>query len=150
MVSNLYPPVASRPDADLPFKLVGGLAASCFVGALVCDLVYASSPDFMWVTFAVWLITVGLVVAAVATLVGIVDRLRRHRFGQVFASWPYLLGFAAVVVVSIFNAFVHSRDAYQAVVPDGLALSVVAVVLLALTPVFAAARSRTRSMKGAH
>ena len=132
---------------DLPFKLIGGLAASCFIGALVTDIVYARSPDFMWVTFSVWLITIGLVIGGVAALVGLLDRLMHRRLGSLTARWPYLLGFAAVVVVSIFNAFVHSRDAYEAVVPAGLALSVVAVALLVLTPVFAGTYERSRSRK---
>ena len=134
---------------DLPFKLVGGLSAACFVGALICDVVYATSPDFKWVTFSVWLITSGLLLAGAATVIGLLDRLVRGRIGAVSVYWPYLLGFAAVVVVSIFNAFVHSRDAYEAVVPDGLVLSIVAVALLVLTPIFARAiiRSRIRSRK---
>lgn len=147
MASNLYDPSIATDDVDLPFKLIGGLAASCFIGALVADIVYSLSPDFMWVTFSVWLITIGLVVAAVATVVGLIDRVRYKRFGAVFAYWPYLLGFAAVIVVSIFNAFVHSRDAYEAVVPAGLTLSAVAVLLLVLTPIFARAVFRNRIRK---
>ncbi len=136
------------PATDLPFKLIGGLAASCFVGALVTDLVYLDTPDFMWVTFSVWLITVGLIVAGVATLAGLIDRLVHRRFGLLASRWPYLLGFAAAIVVSIFNAFVHSRDAYQAVVPDGLALSAIAVALLVLTPLVGRAYLDARSRKG--
>ena len=146
MASNLYDPSIAQDD-DLPFKLVGGLAASCFIGALVTDIVYSLAPDFKWVTFSVWLITFGLIVAAVATVVGLIHRLRRGRFGAVFAYWPYLLGFAAAIVVSIFNAFVHSRDGYQAVVPEGLTLSAVAVLLLVLTPIVARTVSRTRIRK---
>ncbi len=36
----------------------------------------------------------------------------------------------------MFNAFVHSRDAWESVVPTGLTLSVVAVLILLLIPVF--------------
>ena len=147
MASNLYEAVPAPVDRDLPFKLIGGLAASCCIGALVCDVVYTQSPDFMWVTFSVWLITIGLIVAGVAALVGLIDRLRRGRLGALSVRWPYLVGFAAVVIVSIFNAFVHSRDAYEAVVPDGIALSAVAVALLVLTPLFARAVLNTRHRK---
>lgn len=146
MVTHPYTPAIAQ-DGDLPFKLIGGLAASCFVGGLVADIVYSLSPDFKWVTFSVWLITIGLLVAALATVVGLIDRVRLNQFGSLFAYWPYLLGFAAAVVVSIFNAFVHSRDAYEAVVPDGLTLSAVTVLLLLLTPIFARAVFRSRIRK---
>jgi uncharacterized membrane protein len=147
MSSNAYEIEVAPAGHDLPFKLVGGLAAACFIGALVCDLVYVSSPDFMWVTFSVWLITCGLVIAGVAMVVGLIDRLVHDRFRAMFAYWPYLIGFFAVFVVSLFNAFVHSRDAYEAVVPDGLTLSIVAVALLVLTPLFGRAITRTRFRK---
>ena len=146
MASHIYTP-AVAPDGDLPFKLIGGFAASCFVGAFVADVVYALSPDFKWVTFSVWLITIGLFVALLATLVGIVDRARQGRLGSVFAYWPYLLGFAAAIIVAIFNAFIHSRDAYEAVVPSGIVLSASTVAILGLTPVFALAVIRNRTRK---
>ena len=141
-------PIVAPTGGDAAFKIIGGMAASCLVGALVTDIVYARAPDMVWVTFSVWLITIGLIVAAVATLVGLVDRVVHGRFGTLFSTrWPYLIGFALVVVVSIFNAFVHSRDAYQAVVPEGITLSAIAVVLLALTPIVGGAYSRTRVRK---
>ncbi len=144
-MTEIYPPATRRLFPI--FRMVFGFAAACFVGALVTDIVYVEVPDMQWSNFSMWLITVGLIVAAVAanvglviaavaTLIGLIDRLVHGRFGMLSTQWPYLLGFAAVVVVSIFNAFVHSRDAYQSVVPTGLTLSIVAVVTLLLIPVF--------------
>ena len=148
MANQTRPSVVVPPDDDLAFKVIAGLAASCFLGALVTDIVYARAPDFMWVTFSVWLITVGLVVAGVACVAGLVARLRHRRWGTVGTHWPAIVGFAAAIVVSLFNAFVHSRDAYQAVVPAGITLSAVAVALLVLAPVVDRARSRSiRSAK---
>lgn len=140
--------VVPPAGVDLPFKLIGGLAASCFIGALVTDIVYARSPDFVWVTFSVWAITIGLILAGVATLIGLVDRVVHGRFGLLLQTrWPYLAGFAAVVGIEFINVFVHSRDAYQAVVPEGITLSAVAVALLVLTPVAGRAISRSRTRK---
>jgi uncharacterized membrane protein len=42
-------------------------------------------------------------------------------------------GYALAVVVSLINAFIHSRDGYTAVVPTGLMLSALVVVILLLT-----------------
>ncbi len=148
MASTINPPIVIRTeDADVPFKLAFGAAASCFIGALVTDIVYARAPDMVWVTFSVWLITIGLILALVAVVLGAIDRLARHRFGALTSRWIYVLGFAAASVVELFNVFVHSRDAYEAVVPDGIALSVAAVALLVLTPIVARAYFRSRRRK---
>lgn len=148
MASTLNAPViAVVEDTDVPFKLAFGAAASCFVGALATDIVYTQAPDMVWVTFSAWLITIGLILALVAVILGAIDRLVHHRFGALTSRWVYILGFAAVSIVEIFNAFVHSRDAWQAVVPDGITLSVVAVALLVLTAILGRAHFRSRTRK---
>jgi uncharacterized membrane protein len=49
------------------------------------------------------------------------------------AAWPGVVGYAVAVLLSLFNAFVHSRDGYTAVVPTGLMLSALVVAVLILT-----------------
>jgi uncharacterized membrane protein len=47
--------------------------------------------------------------------------------------WPRMfasLGYAIALVLSIFNAFVHSRDGYTSVVPTGLTLSAIVAIIL--------------------
>ena len=134
-------------DTDRAFRMIFGAAAMCFVGALVTDVVYLRSPEFVWTTFSIWLITVGLLVAAVAAIVGLVVRIAHGRLGTLGARWPYLVGIVAACIVELFNAFVHSRDAYESVYPDGVALSAIAVVLLILTPIVGRALSRNRQRK---
>jgi uncharacterized membrane protein len=51
----------------VPFPIV------CFVGAFVTDLVYWRSMSFIWATFSVWLLTAGLIMAAAAAIVGLID-----------------------------------------------------------------------------
>jgi uncharacterized membrane protein len=46
------------------------------------------------------------------------------------------------LLLAIVNAFVHSRDGYTAVVPQGLALSIVVVVLMVLATWFGWPRPR--------
>ena len=117
------------------FRALFNTAAVCFGGALVTDAVYARVYDVMWADFSVWLVSVGMLVGGIAVAAGLIEALAERRLGQWRASWPYLAIVAAVLVVELFNAFVHSRDAYQSVVPEGIILSAVAVVLLLLMPV---------------
>lgn len=148
-MSEFIPPTVTRPLFPV-FRMVFGLAAACFTGALVTDIVYVEMLDMQWSNFSMWLITAGLVVAAVAAVVGVVELLvtrPRHWFR---AGWALPTGAAAASIVSVFNAFVHSRDAYQSVVPTGLTLSVIAVVILFLIPVFERVIPVFERGRGAH
>ena len=142
---NNIPVVTQTVDRDRPFKLFGSATAFCFVAALATDIVYARVPDMVWTTFSNWLITIGLILAGIAVVVGLIDRVVHHRFGALSSRWMFLAGFAAAVVVELFNAFVHQRDAYESVVPTGITLSVVAVALLVLAWIVGSTQSsRTR------
>ncbi len=47
----------------------------------------------------------------------------------------YTLGNLAVFILALFNAFVHSRDAWTSVVPTGPTLLIVAVVVTVINAV---------------
>ena len=47
-------------------------------------------------------------------------------------GWLYVIGNIAAFLVSLFNAFIHSRDAWTSVVPTGLMLSVAATALIVI------------------
>ncbi len=106
----------------VPFPVV------CFFGALATDLAYWASDSVLWETFSVWLLTAGLVMAAVAVIAGLVDLGRGMRLR---ALQPLrLLGAVVVIVLSLINVFIHSRDGYTAVIPSGLALSALVAILM--------------------
>jgi uncharacterized membrane protein len=44
--------------------------------------------------------------------------------------WGRFLVLAAAALLSFLNAFVHSRDGYTAVIPEGLGLSAIVTILL--------------------
>jgi uncharacterized membrane protein len=106
---------------------------ACFVGALVTDLVYWRTANMMWETFSVWLITAGLIMGGVAAVAGAVDLLTNRRIRGLSPGWPYVLGNTLALILALVNAFVHSRDAYTSVIPEGLILSVLVVGILAFT-----------------
>ena len=105
------------------------LGAALLVAALVTDVLYAKTVSTQWETFSIWLITAGLMVAAVAAVALVVDLVSR-RTRRI--AWGRFALLAAVVVLSTVNAFVHSRDGYTAVVPTGIWLSAIVAVLLVL------------------
>jgi uncharacterized membrane protein len=100
-----------------------------FTGALATDLVYWRTSEVMWERFSVWLITIGLIMAALAVIGAVIDLASgRHRL-----AWPRVLGYALAFLLSFINVLVHSRDGYTAVIPTGLMLSALAVVILLAT-----------------
>lgn len=127
-----------------PFhKILAAFSAAYFVGALATDLAYLQTPDVMWERFSIWLITAGLILAGVAVVAYVIDLFTGRQIDR--PAWPRAVGYAVAVLLSLINAFVHSRDGYTAVVPTGLVLSgLVTVVLLltAMTGVAPADRSR--------
>jgi uncharacterized membrane protein len=106
-------------------------SAAYFAGALVTDIVYWQMPDVLWERFSIWLILAGLVMAGLATVAYMIDLAGRKRIER--PAWPRVVGYALAVLLSVVNAFVHSRDGYTAVVPSGLTLSALVVVVLLFT-----------------
>jgi uncharacterized membrane protein len=104
-----------------------------FVGALVTDLVYWRTASMMWETFSIWLITAGLIMGGLAAVTGAIDFLSNREIRGLSPAWPHALGNTIALILALINAFVHSRDGYTSVVPEGLILSVLVVIILAFT-----------------
>jgi uncharacterized membrane protein len=112
-------------------KMLVSFSAAYFTGALVTDLVYWQMPDVMWERFSIWLIAAGLALAGFAAVAYAIDLVTGGNIDR--PAIPRAVGYVLAVLLSLINAFVHSRDGYTAVVPVGLTLSGLVVVVLLLT-----------------
>ena len=112
---------------DAFYNVLNPVPFGFFVAALVFDAAYFATAEVMWGKSAAWLISLGLLFAFLPC---VVDLFRVWLLRRAAARVSSLLKFAGIVL-AIFNAFVHSRDAY-AVMPAGLWLSIATVLLLAL------------------
>jgi uncharacterized membrane protein len=128
----------NTPDRmDLPFggepihPILVSFPIAYFTAAFVTDLAYWQTAAVLWETFSDWLITAGLVMTGLAVIAFMIDFVRGKRSRTLV--WPHAVGYALAVLLSLLNAFVHSRDGYTAVVPTGLALSGLVVVILLIT-----------------
>jgi len=117
--------------------------AVCFIGALITDIAYWRSAMFIWETFSIWLLTAGCIMAAFAAIAGLVTWVRYHHVRRLPFAGLHVVTSIVALVLSIVNAFVHSRDGYTAVVPTGLALSAIVVVLMLLATWLGWPRTRT-------
>src|ERR1700722_8437285 len=105
----------------------------CFVGTLVTDIVYWQTAMMLWADMSAWLLTVGLVVTVFVASAGLIDFIGDRRIRALRPAWVQVLGNIAVLTLSIFNALIHTRDAYTSVVPSGLILSALVVLILMVT-----------------
>jgi uncharacterized membrane protein len=104
-----------------------GAGAALLIAAFVTDYMYYTTSLMQWANFSAWLIAGGLVVALVAAIFLLIDFLLGH------AGRLHLLefiGLTIVVVLSIINVLIHSRDAWTSVVPSGITISAICAVLL--------------------
>jgi len=104
-----------------------GAGATLLVAVVATDLAYSKSLLVQWENFSIWLLTGGLLLAMLAGIALALD-LALHRVPRI--DWMRFLGFALAVLLSVLNALVHSRDAYTAVAPQGLELSVIVAAIL--------------------
>jgi uncharacterized membrane protein len=101
----------------------------CFVGALLTDITYASGANLMWLNFSEWLIAAGLLFGALAALALLVEFIRKPALRRVASGWTHLGLFFIALVVELVNALVHTIDGWTAVVPTGMALSILGALL---------------------
>jgi uncharacterized membrane protein len=106
---------------------------ACFVGTLITDIAYAVTANMQWANMSAWMLAVGLIIGLFAVIAGFVDFLGDRRIRNLRAVWIHAGGNAIALVLAIFNALIHSRDAYTSVVPIGLTLSALTVLILAIT-----------------
>lgn len=103
------------------------------VGAFVTDVIYANTADLMWQYFSIWLITGGLIMGGLAALAGFVDYFGDRRVRAQKPATPHMALNVLAMLLSLVNAFVHSRDGWTAVVPQGLILSGIVVLILGVS-----------------
>ncbi len=105
----------------------------CFMATLVTDIVYWRTAAMPWADISAWLLVAGLVVSILTAAAGLVDFFGEPRIRELRAAWIHGLGNIAAFILSIFNALIHTRDAYTSVVPSGLTLSALVVAILLVT-----------------
>ena len=128
-----YPHSAARIGGHPIHPMLVPIPIACFVGTLLSDIAYWRTADILWSDVSGWLLTIGLLVSVLVVLAGLIDFLGDRRIRALHQAWIHGIGNAVALVLSIFNALVHTRDAYTSVVPTGLILSTLVVLILLVT-----------------
>jgi uncharacterized membrane protein len=105
-------------------------AAASFIGALLTDLAYWRTALMMWADFSAWLITIGVLLGVLTLFIWIFDWLTGRLAGFGRPAAMQMLGYLVALILAVFNAMVHTHDAWTSVVPWGLTLSAAMVIAL--------------------
>lgn len=122
--------------------LLDPLPVGFFTAAWIFDIIYIYSTEIAWTQAASWLIVVGLFIAIIPRLINLVQVWVGASYAQTSPLKVHFWASALAIILSIFNAFIHSRDAF-AVVPAGVTLSTLVVLLLLFANLQLALRERT-------
>ncbi len=139
MRDPIHPRVTARIFGQSLYAMLMPFPIVAFVGAFATDIVYVQTENLMWQYFSIWLITAGLIMGALAALMGLIDWIGARQ-----PATPRFMINVVVMLLSILNAFVHSRDGWTAVVPQGIILSGI-VTLLLIASAWAVPRRSVRS-----
>ncbi len=127
-----FPRSTARVGGHPIHPMLAPIPITCFVGALLTDFAYWRSADLQWANFSDWLVTFGLIGTVLAAIAGIIDFLGDRRIPGLAPAWIHAIGNVMVLVLAIFNEFIHTRDAYGQM-PGGLILSLLIVLILLVT-----------------
>lgn len=133
MESHHHPLPAATPRPHPVHTTLGSFPISCFSLTVLTDLAYWQTSNLLWLHFSEWLLLAGLVFGVLALLA----RAVHYLFRRTRPSWLAVLGGIVVLVLAAINSFVHTADGWTAVVPYGLALSIVTVLAMVVTAWFA-------------
>jgi uncharacterized membrane protein len=104
---------------------------ACFVLTLVSDIAFWRTGHDFWASASLWLLGIGLIMAALAAVAGLVDVLSDSQIRNLSDAWLHAGGNVLAVVLELYNWYMRYQGG--AVVPTGLVLSLVVVAILLFT-----------------
>ena len=111
----------------IPFPIV------FFVSTFVCDLVFWRTGYPIWATASLWLLGAGLVMAALAAVVGLIEVFGDQRIRMLNDVWWHAGGNVVAVLIELYNFYIRYEQGSAAVLPTGLVLSLIVVCILLFT-----------------
>ena len=106
---------------------------ACFVLAFVSDLAFWKSSNDFWANASLWLLGIGLIMAALAAVMGLIDLLGDEQIRNLSDAWLHAGGNVVAVVIELYNWYSRYSGGNGAIVPTGLILSLVVVLILLFT-----------------
>lgn len=106
---------------------------ACFVLTLVSDVTFGATSNDFWASASFWLLGIGLITAAFASVTGLIDAFGDGRVRKLSDMQFHAAGNAVALLIALYNWYSRYEHGSSAVVPTGLVLSAVVVLLLLFT-----------------
>ena len=116
-------------DFSPTYRFLTAFPIAGFTLTAFTDLAYVQTSNLLWLHFSEWLLFAGLVFGVLAALYLVVLVVMR-RAGPI---WPSALGGLIVLLLAALNSFIHTSDGWTAVMPYGLAISILTVLVMIIT-----------------
>ena len=107
-----------------------GFPIAFFAATVATDIAFHQTANLAFATASEWLLGAGLVMAALAALVGLTDFLGERRIRALRPAWLHLVGNVTVVILELINLVLRLRAGAPGVTNAELLVSVVALLIL--------------------
>ena len=104
-----------------------------FVTTFISDLAFQQTENSFWATASLWLLGAGLVMAALAAVVGLIDVLSEPRIQALRDTWWHAGGNILAVLLALYNWYLRYTAGDTVVTSTEFILSLVVVLLLLFT-----------------
>src|SRR5215217_7754935 len=84
---------------------------ACFVLAFVSDLAFWRTANAFWASASLWLLGIGLIMAALAAVIGLIDVFGDAQIRALNDVWLHAGGNVAVVVLELYTGIPATRAA---------------------------------------
>lgn len=108
------------------YRFFVSFPVTCFFLTVLTDIAYWQTSNLLWLHFSEWLLLAGLIFGCFAFLLAVLTLV----IWKQGPTWPALLGGIVVLLAAALNSFIHTADGWTAVVPYGLAVSIVTVAAM--------------------
>lgn len=105
---------------------------ACFVLAFASDLTFYATSNEFWATASLWLLGIGLIMAALAAGTGLIDAFGDGRVLNLSDTRIHAAGNAIALLIALYNWYMRFDQGTSAVVPAGVVLSGIVVLVLAI------------------
>ena len=90
---------------------------ACFVLTLISDLAFWKTANDFWVNASLWMLGVGLIMAALAAVMGLIDVLGDVQIRNLSDAWLHASGNGVAVVIELYNWYSRYEYGSAAVIP---------------------------------
>src|SRR5689334_21521529 len=104
-----------------------------FVSTFAVDIAFVQTANPTWVLASQWQLGAGLVMAALAAVMGLIDVAGEPRIRALSGAWLHAGGNVLAVLIELYNFYLRYSAGPAAVGSTGIILSGIVVVILLFT-----------------